>query len=118
MQGLFVVMVGVVCTMPSKSDYEIRQEGYMSQNLAAVDGMFQKLFGADQEISDSLGILYVLGEKGLLDLKDSGIDLMISLIDVLRKSHLATSPQNSNITTLGFGLPRVQKAYDGKKDGE
>lgn len=104
-------------SLPTRSDYEIRQEGYMSQHLADRDSIFVKLAGTDQALSDSIGVLLVLGEKGLLDLKDPSIDLMIALLDVLRKSHFATSPTNTNVTTLGLQMPKRTKEVNMSERG-
>lgn len=107
----------VSISLPNRSDFEIRQEGYMSQHLAANDDKFTKLYGSDRELSDSIGMLLVLGEHKIINMKDPNVKLMMDLLDVLRKSHFATNPTNSNVTTLGFGLPLSPKVYDGKKDG-
>lgn len=88
----------------------------MSQRVSHENPIMQKLSGTDQEISDSIAVLTYLGEKGLMDKKDT--EFILGLLDVLRLSHLATSEKTNEITKLGFMLPKGSKVVDFSEDTE
>lgn len=98
------------------SDFEFRQQASLSQQLSDQDKIFRKLAGTDPEISDSIGILLVLGEFGIIDLKDENMKLMLSLLDVQRKSHFATSDKVNEITKLGLQMPKRDQEVDADED--
>jgi hypothetical protein len=98
--------------MPRSSGFEARKEGSMSQNLAAIDSDYIELAGSDPETSIAIGTLKELGKHGYLDLDDSSMKLVLGLLNVRRKALFATSPQNSNVTTLGLQMPKSRKVID------
>jgi hypothetical protein len=94
------------------SGFEARKEGTMSQNLAALDSDYVELAGSDPETSLAIGTLKELGKQGYLNLKDPSIELILGLLNARRKALFATSPQNSNVTTLGLQMPKSRKVID------
>lgn len=98
--------------MPRSSGFEARKEGSMSQNLAAIDSDYIELAGSDPKTSIAIGTLKELGKQGYLDLNDSSMKLVLGLLNVKRKALFATSPQNSNVTTLGLQMPKIRKVID------
>ena len=94
--------------MGKDSKYYTYQQASLSQKVSFNDAIFRKLAGADPEISDSIGVLSVLCEKGILNEDDPAIQLMLSLLDVKRKSRFATSDKTNEITKLGFMLPKAE----------
>jgi len=94
----------------TRSKYEFYQESMMSQRAADKYPILQKLSGSDRELSDSIGILWYLGEQGIMDKKDT--EFILGLLDVLRLSHFATSEKTNEITKMGFMLPKSTKEVD------
>jgi len=88
----------------SKSKYQFWQEASLSQKLADKVPLYQKLAGADQELSDSIAVLWYMGEKGIMDKKD--IEFILGLLDVLRISHFATSEKVNEISKMGMQMPK------------
>jgi len=96
--------------MPKRSsDTEFRQQASLSQKVSFDIPILRKLSGSDQELSDSIGVLWYLGEKGLMDKKDT--EFILGLLDVLRLSHFATSERTNEITKMGFMLPAKEMSY-------
>ena len=96
--------------MPKRtSDFEFRQQASLSQKVSFDIPILRKLSGSDQELSDSIGVLWYLGEKGLMDKKDT--EFILGLLDVLRLSHFATSERTNEITKMGFMLPAKEMSY-------
>lgn len=100
----------------TRSKREFYQEASLSQKLAHKDEMYQKLAGADRQLSDSIGFLLVLGEFGMIDLKNPNIQLVLALLDVQRKSAFATSEKTNEITKMGFQLPKGTSEVDFNDD--
>jgi hypothetical protein len=88
----------------SQSKYNTYQQASLSQKVSANIPLLKKLSGSDTELSDSIAVLSYLGEKGLMDKKDT--EFILGLLDVLRLSHFATSEKINEITKLGFMLPK------------
>jgi len=94
--------------MPKRSsDFEFRQQASLSQKVSFDIPILRKLSGSDQELSDSIGVLWYLGEKGLMDKKDT--EFILGLLDVLRLSHFATNERTNEITKMGFMLPAKER---------
>ena len=91
------------------SKYEFWKEASLSQKLADKYPIFQQLAGSDPELSDSIGILLILGEFGLIDTKDTNIKLMLAILDVLRKARFATSDKTNEITKMGLQMPKGEE---------
>jgi hypothetical protein len=98
--------------MTRRSGFEARKEGSMSQNLAALDSDYIELAGSDPETSIAIGILKELGKQGYLDLEAPSMKLIMGMLNARRKALFATSPQNSNVTTLGLQMPKSRKVID------
>ena len=89
----------------SQNKYYTYQQASLSQKAAFKNPILQKLSGSDQELSDSIGVLWYLGETGMMDKKDT--KFILGLLDVLRLSHFATSDKINEITKLGFMMPKA-----------
>jgi len=98
--------------MTRSSGFEARKEGSMSQQLAAIDSDYVDLAGSDPETSIAIGTLKELGKQGYLDLESPSIGLVLGILNIRRKALFATSPQNSNVTTLGLQMPKSRKVID------
>ena len=94
----------------SKSEYF--NQASLSQKLAHKDKVFTKLAGADRQISESIGVLLVLGELGYVDLEDSGMKLTLALLDMQRKAVFATSEKVNEITKMGMMMPKGADIVD------
>ena len=92
--------------MSSQSKYEFWKEASLSQKLSDKIPILQKLSGTDQELSDAIAVLTYI--KDPENLKKSGIDFMLGLLDVLRLSHFATSERNNEITKMGLMMPKSE----------
>jgi len=97
--------------MPRTSDHEFREMRTLGQQLSYLDGMFQKLVGSDKELSDSIAILEFLKTEKLVGPE---IDIIIALLDILRKSAFATSDKTNEITKLSLFLPKGEEGFSGK----
>ena len=95
----------------TKSKYQFYQEASLSQKLADKYPLYQKLAGADRDLSDSIAVLSYLGEKGLIDQNDT--DFIIGLLDVLRMSRFATSERVNEITKMGLQMPKAEDEFYG-----
>lgn len=93
--------------MTRSSGFEARKEGSMSQQLAALDSDFVELAGSDPKTSLKIARLKVLIEHDLVDAEI--MKLYLDLLNAQRKALFATSPQNSNVTTLGLQMPKARK---------
>ena len=98
----------------SRSKYEFYKEASLSQQLAYRIPIYQKLAGTNQELSDSIGVLWYLGEKGIMDKKDT--EFILGLLDVLRLSHFATSEKVNEITKMGLQMPKSEDEFAGTGD--
>ena len=96
----------------TQSKFYTYQQASLSQKVAFKDKIFQKLAGSDRELSNSIGILLILCEKGILNEKEPGTKLMLALLDVQRKARFATSEKTNEITKLGFMLPKKDDEED------
>jgi len=90
----------------SQSKYEFWKEASLSQKLSDKIPILQKLSGTDIEISDAIAVLTYINDPE--NLKKSGIEFMIGLLDVLRLSHFATSERNNEITKMGLMMPKSE----------
>jgi hypothetical protein len=102
--------------MPSKSDFEFRQQGLMSQTLSDIDPIFRDISGCDKETAEAIGIFTILGEHNLIDLKSSLWSLVMDLLKVKVKVSLASSDKTNEITKMGFRMPKKDLVYDGDAD--
>lgn len=85
------------------SNFEFRQQASLSQRVGFKLPIVQKLAGSDPEISESIGIITYLGEKGIIDKASS--ELILGILDVQRLARFATSDKTNEISKLGFMLP-------------
>ena len=92
----------------SRSKYEFWKESSLSQKLAHKLPIFQKLAGSDPETSMSIGFFEILGEHGLIDLKEPNMKLMMDLLNVKRQALFATSERNNEITKMGMMMPKAE----------
>jgi hypothetical protein len=102
--------------MTSKSDFEFRQQGLMSQTLSDIDPIFRDISGCDKETAEAIGIFTILGEHNLIDLKSSLWSLVMDLLKVKVKVSLASSDKTNEITKMGFRMPKKDLVYDGDAD--
>lgn len=86
----------------------------MSQNLADLDNDFIDLAGSDPRISKKIQRIKNAVRIGWLS--KEAADIMLLFLNGDRKAAFATSPTNTNVTTLGLQMPKRQRVYDGKKD--
>jgi len=98
--------------MPKDTKYYIYQQASLSQMIGFNEPIFQKLAGSDQKLSDTIGVLLVLCEFGILNENDPNIELMLALLDVQRKARFATSEKTNEISKLGFMLPKETSEID------
>jgi hypothetical protein len=104
--------LGGLKTMPqSRSKYQFYQEASLSQKLAHKDNIYSKLAGSDTQLSDSIGTLLVLAEFGMIDKDDPNIQLILAMLDVLRKSKFATSEKVNEITKMGLQMPKAEDEF-------
>lgn len=92
----------------SRSKYLIWKEASLSQKLSAKEPIYQKLAGSDTELSDSIGVLLVLCEFGILDENHPNTKLLLAILDVQRKARFATSEKTNEITKMGFQMPKAE----------
>ena len=90
----------------SQSKYEFWKEASLSQKLADKIPIYQRLAGSDSELSDSIGVLLVLCEFGILNEKDPNTKLLLAILDVQRKARFATSDKVNEITKMGLQMPK------------
>lgn len=102
--------------MPSKSDFEFRQQGLMSQTLSDMDPIFRDIAGCDPETAEAIGTLTILGQHNIIDLKSESWALIMDILKVKEKVSLATSPTTNEITKMGFRMPKKELVYDGDED--
>ena len=100
----------------SRSKFEFRQQASLSQKLSYKDPIYQKLAGSDPTLSDSIGVLLVMCENGLLDKNDPSIKLILEILDVQRKSRFATSERTNEITKMGMQMPKAESEVDFSED--
>ena len=101
--------------MTRSSGFEARKEGSMSQQLAALDADYPDLAGSDPKTSLKIARLKVLIKHKLID--EGEMELIIDLLNAQRKALFATSPQNSNVTTLGLQMPKARKVIKASDSG-
>jgi len=102
--------------MPKRSDYDIRQEASMSQQLAAIDEDYIDLAGSDPETSLSIQTLKDLQTLGLIKKDDPAINMMLVLLNGRRKAFFATNEKSSDVTKLGLQMPKSPKVYGSEED--
>lgn len=92
----------------SRSKYEFWKEASLSQKLADKDPIYQQLAGSDPEISESIGILLVLCELGIMNKDDPNVKMILAILDVKRKARFATSEKTNEITKMGLQMPKAE----------
>lgn len=92
----------------NRSKYEFWKESSLSQKLAYKIPIYQRLAGSDPETSMSIGFFEILGESGILDLKDPAMKLMMDLLNVKRQALFATSEKVNEITKMGLQMPKAE----------
>jgi len=90
----------------SISDYAFGRTASLSQRASSENPMLQKTVGSDVEISDAIAVISYISNPE--NLKKSGIEFMLGLLDVLRISHFATSEKTDIISKLGFFSPQKE----------
>lgn len=85
------------------SDFEFRQQVSLSSRASAEIEVLKLLSGSDPKISNNIGLIWYLTQKGMIDKKSS--EFILGLLDVLRLSAFATSDKTNEISKLGFMLP-------------
>ena len=98
----------------SQSKYYTYQQASLSQKASYKNPILKKLSGTDQELSDSIAVIWYLGEKKMVDKKDT--EFILGLLDVLRLSHFATSEKLNEISKLGFLMPKQDEEEDWSED--
>ena len=97
-----------------QSKYYTYQQASLSQKAAYKNPVLMMLSGSDRELSDSIGVLWYLGEKKIIDKKDT--EFILGLLNVLRLSHFATSEKTNEISKLGFMMPKKDEDEDWLED--
>ena len=92
----------------SRSKYEIWRQASLSQILADKFPEYADYAGADPRISLKLARLRILGQHGLIDMKDPEIKLMWDLLNEDRKALFATSEKVNEITKMGLQMPKSE----------
>jgi hypothetical protein len=95
--------------MPKKSSDDFRVQASLSQKVSFDNELIQKLAGSDPQISNSIAVLSYINDPE--NLKKSGIEFVLGLLNVLRLSHFATSEKTDIISKLGFMLPAKEMSY-------
>ena len=97
--------------MPTRPNREyIRVNASLSQLAAKDNPILQMVSGTDQELSDSIAVIWLLKSKKMIN--EETADFILELLDVLRFSHFATSPSLNEISKLGFLMPKGQPVVD------
>lgn len=102
--------------MTRKSDYDIRHESTMSQQLAALDSDFIELAGSDPETSLSIQALKDLQTLGFISKDNPAVNMLLVLLNGRRKAFFATNEKSSDVTKLGLQMPKSPKVYGSEKD--
>jgi hypothetical protein len=102
--------------MPSRSDFEFRQQGLMSQTLSDLDPIFRDIAGCDKKTANAIGLFTILGEHNLVDLKSDSWSLIMDILKVKVKVSLASSDKTNEITKMGLRMPKKDLVYDGDAD--
>ena len=100
----------------SKSKYQFWQEASLSQKLADKYKEYVDYAGSDPRVSLKLARLRILGQHGLIDMKDPEIKLMWDLLNEDRKALFATSENVNEISKMGFQMPSSEDEYDKPED--
>lgn len=100
----------------SRSKYEFFKEASLSQQLAHRMKEYIDYAGADPKTSLTLARLRVLGEAGIINLKDKGISLLWNLLNEKRKALFATSDKVNEITKMGLQMPKAEYVYIGEDE--
>jgi len=96
-----------------------RQGASLSQKLGAQNEEFADYAGSEPKVSLKLARLRILGQHGLIDMKDPEIKLMWDLLNEDRKALFATSPHTNEISKMGLMMPKADKVitdYDEDSD--
>jgi len=90
----------------SQNKFIAYQQASLSQKVSFKNPLLKLLSGTDQDLSDGIAVItYVTDPENS---KKTPRDYILGLLDVLRLSHLATSPTTNEITKLGFMLPKEE----------
>jgi len=100
----------------SRSKYEFWKESSLSQQLSNKDPIYKQLAGSDPKTSKTIGVLTILGQHEILDLKDPNIMLLMDILNVIRKALFATSEKTNEITKMGLQMPKAEDVYFGDSD--
>lgn len=100
----------------SRGKYQFWKESSLSQQLSSKDPIYKQLAGSDPETSKTIGILTILGQHGILNLKDPNISLLMDILNVTRKALFATSEKTNEITKMGLQMPKAEDVYFGDSD--
>jgi len=90
----------------SQSKFVAYQQASLSQKVSHLNPLLKLLSGTDQDLSDSIAVISYISDPE--NRKLSSTDFVLGLLNVLRLSHLATSPTTNEITKLGFMLPKEE----------
>jgi hypothetical protein len=97
-----------------QNKYFTYQQASLSQKAAFKIPLLQKLAGTDPKISDSIAMMWFLGEQGVMNKKD--VEFILGMLNVLRLSRFATSEKVNEISKLGFLLPKQDDEEDWSED--
>lgn len=100
----------------TRSKFEFFQEASLSQKLAHRDKIYKKLAGSDPITSQAIGFFEILGEHGIIDLKNPNWKLILDLLNVKRKALFATSEKVNEITKMGMQMPKAEDEFGGTGD--
>lgn len=97
----------------SRSKYEFYKEASLSQQLAYRMPEYSEYAGSSPEISDTLAVLNILTEFGLIDPKNFLFRLTKAILNEKRKAAFATSERVNEITKMGLQMPKAEDEFWG-----
>jgi len=74
---------------------------------------YSQYAGTDPKTSITLSRLRILAKHGIIDLNDSGIKLVVDLLNEKRKAMFATSEKVNEITKMGLQMPKAEDEFYG-----
>ncbi len=96
----------------TRSKFEFYQESLMAQRVAHKYPEFVDYTGSDPPTSLKIMFFETLGEHGKIDLTKGDMPLFMALLHGRRKVLFATSEKTTEITKMGFMLPKGTKEID------
>ena len=102
----------------NRSKYEFQEQTTLSQQLASIYPEFAQYAGSDPQVSVALANLNVLIKFKILNGEDSGIKLMIAILNERRKALFATSERVNEITKMGMQMPRTRDVVEIEPDDD